>query len=253
MILGFHLGMYKKLLHKLFATISFLRYPFFMLPQQLNNDWAKLLKKEFEKPYMKNLTSFLYEERKIATVYPQKKDVFRSFNLTPLNQLKVVIVGQDPYHGPHQAHGLAFSVPKGIKPPPSLKNVFKELYTDLKITLPKHGCLEKWAKQGVLLLNHTLTVREGIPRSHFGKGWENFTDTALKLISETCKDVIFVLWGKAAAEKCCFLEDDKQLILKAAHPSPYSATKFFGCKHFSKINNLLKKKDKEIIDWSLEE
>lgn len=217
------------------------------LQPRLHSSWKSLLEEEFQKPYMLELANFLKQERASFRVFPEKHLVFEALNLTPFHEVRVVIVGQDPYHGEHQAHGLSFSVPLGVKPPPSLKNIFKELAANLQIPIPQTGCLEKWARQGVLLLNTTLTVREKTPRSHHGRGWERFTDAILKLLAEKKEDLVFVLWGNDAQKKGAFLEQTPHLILKAAHPSPFSAHKFLGCEHFSKIQAHLKKK----IDWSI--
>jgi len=216
--------------------------------------WQHVLKKEFNKPYMHSLAEFLAKEREAGIVYPPKKDVFNSFAFSSYEKTRVVIIGQDPYHGPDQAHGLCFSVRKGVGIPPSLRNIFKELKTDLGIEPPNHGCLTHWAKQGVLLLNATLTVRAHTPKSHYGRGWEEFTDRVCKLLSEREKPLVFILWGRSAIEKCSSMitNKDRHLILTAAHPSPFSATRFLGCKHFSKTNDFLKKGGQEPIDWHIE-
>lgn len=226
------------------------------LTVSIESSWKKALKEEFEKSYFLDLMNFIKEERLTKNVFPPQDLVFTAFNETPFNQVKVVIVGQDPYHGLGQAHGLSFSVQEGIKPPPSLKNIFKEMADDVGIEIPKHGSLLSLAKQGVLLLNSTLTVREKEPQSHYGMGWERFTNHVItKLISR--KDpLVFMLWGKAAQEKCAnFLSDEeakKHLVLKAAHPSPYSAYNgFFGCKHFSKANAFLEENKKAPINWQI--
>lgn len=227
-------------------------------PFTLEAGWQKILNEELQQPYLLDLATFIEKEYAGAPdqVYPPKNLIFNAFYQTPLDQLKVVIVGQDPYHGPGQAHGLSFSVPKGVKPPPSLQNIFKELESDEKIVRPKHGCLISWARQGVLLLNATLTVRRSAPLSHHGKGWERFTDAVIHKLQEREDPLIFVLWGKSAQDKCRFLREANQsrhLILTAAHPSPYSANQgFFGCQHFSKINAFLKQQGKTPIDWSLD-
>ena len=212
------------------------------------------LREEFEKPYMKDLRSFLVAEAKGGTVYPPFKLIFNAFETTPFEQVKVVIMGQDPYHGPGQAHGLAFSVPDGVAPPPSLQNIFKEIRDDLGISVPKGGCLMGWARQGVLLLNATLTVRAGEAKSHFGKGWETFTDQAVKLLCERKDPIVFLLWGKSAYEKFQHIctHASHHLVLTAPHPSPLSAySGFFGCRHFSKTNDFLKKIGKEPVDWTI--
>ena len=216
----------------------------------MTQDWKKLLNDEFNKPYFKSLQSFLTEERKIATVYPPENNVFQEFELTPFDELKVVILGQDPYHGENQAHGLCFSVPEGVPQPPSLVNIFKEIQTDINIQRPQSGNLERWAKQGVFLLNTTLTVQAGKPLSHKNKGWEIFTDEVIKQISREKTGVIFLLWGKHAQSKESLIDSGKHYILKAAHPSPLSAYNgFFGCKHFSKTNLILLESGKKEITF----
>jgi uracil-DNA glycosylase len=217
--------------------------------------WLKILHDEFEKDYMIKLKQFLKEEKDAGhKVYPKGSDIFNAFNHTPFDNLKAVILGQDPYHGANQAFGLSFAVQKGITVPPSLKNIYKELQTDIPgFTMPNHGDLTKWADQGVLLLNATLTVHAGKPGSHQKKGWEIFTDTVIRKISEEKEGVVFLLWGKFAQAKSELIDDQKHYILKAAHPSPYSADNgFFGCKHFSKTNALLSSQGKEAIDWQIE-
>lgn len=221
-------------------------------PPQLEKSWSAVLQKEWQKPYMEHLQVFLAQERKEQNIYPPKTDVFNAFNLTPFEKVQVVIVGQDPYHGPGQAHGLSFSVPPGITQPPSLKNIFKELHDDLGIEPPSKGNLEKWAEQGVLLLNSILTVRAHQPKSHSGKGWELFTDAVVAALSARSDPIIFVLWGKSALEKCSHL-GSHHAVLTAPHPSPYSAhSGFFGCRHFSKINELLTKQGKQPINWNIQ-
>ena len=219
----------------------------------IEESWKNSLKDEFEKDYFKRIISFLRNEKKEGkTIYPSGNMVLNSFNITPLSNVKVVILGQDPYHNPGQAHGLSFSVPDGISPPPSLVNIFKELSTDLGITIPKTGNLKKWAKQGVLLLNASLTVEENRPMSHSKIGWHVFTNNVIRVISETKENVVFILWGKFAQTKEMFIDGTKHLVLKSVHPSPLSAYNgFFGCKHFSKTNEFLLKNNIEIIDWSL--
>lgn len=219
---------------------------------QIHESWLHILNDEFQAPYFADLKRFLVEEKKRFTVYPQGKDIFNAFNKTPLPNVRVVILGQDPYHGRGQAHGLCFSVQDGIKPPPSLVNIFKELHTDIGITVPLHGNLGKWAEQGVFLLNATLTVRAANAGSHQGKGWEQFTDAVIKKISHEKANVVFMLWGKYAQDKAILVNRQKHLILIAPHPSPYSADRgFFGCKHFSKANEYLKTKGLGEIDWQL--
>lgn len=224
------------------------------IPFELESSWQKVLNDELAQPYIAQLAAFVEKERVIgANVYPPRDLVFNALNKTPFNQVKVVIVGQDPYHGPGQAHGLCFSVPIGIPPPPSLVNIFKEQMADLGISQPPHGCLLSWAEQGVLLLNATLTVRQGEPMSHHGKGWERFTDAVIGKLAARKESVIFVLWGKSAQEKCRnVLQSGTHHILKAPHPSPLSAHQgFLGCRHFSKINALLQEQGKAPINWQL--
>jgi uracil-DNA glycosylase len=229
-------------------------------PFVLEPSWRRMLGEELQKPYIVNLAAFVEREYALSPtpIYPPRELIFNAFYQTPFDQVKVLIMGQDPYHGAGQAHGLSFSVPKGIKPPPSLQNIFKELEADLHIPKPSHGCLLSWARQGILLLNATLTVRQSEPLSHHGRGWERFTDAAVRKLEEREDPVIFVLWGKSAQDKCRFLREggipSRHFILTAAHPSPFSANNgFFGCGHFSKINAFLKQLGKEPIDWRLEE
>jgi len=219
---------------------------------KLHESWREVLKEEFEKEYFLNLKNFLKEEKEKFTVFPPGKLIFSAFDHTPFNNVKVVIVGQDPYHDDGQANGLCFSVSDGIKKPPSLQNIFKEINSDLGLAIPETGNLEKWANQGVLLLNATLTVRAHNAGSHQKKGWETFTDRVISVISEKREKVIFMLWGKFAQSKVNLIDTDKHYILYAAHPSPLSAYNgFFGCKHFSQTNTILEKIGKEPIDWSL--
>ncbi len=219
--------------------------------------WEPFFQKEAQKSYFQELDRFLKEEeQKGKLLYPPKQLIFNSFLQVPLDQVKVVIIGQDPYHGCGQAHGLSFSVPQGVAAPPSLKNIFKELESDLHLKPPKHGCLLSWAHQGVLLLNATLTVREGEAGSHYKQGWETFTDNAIKEIALQDRPIVFLLWGKFAQEKCLHLIEEgkssKHLILKTTHPSPFSAHYgFLGSKHFSQTNAFLVKNGLEPIDWSL--
>lgn len=215
--------------------------------------WKQELKEEFDKPYFEKIVHFLKEEKKAGKViYPPGKQIFNAFDTTPLDKVKVVIIGQDPYHGPGQAHGLSFSVPDGVHPPPSLVNIFKELNHDLEIPIPKTGNLEKWAKQGVLMLNASLTVEANNPMSHSQLGWHLFTDEVIKHISAHKDHVVFLLWGKFAQNKETLIDSSKHKILKAAHPSPFSANNgFFGCGHFSKTNNWLREHGEKPIDWSL--
>ncbi|HPD95154.1 MAG TPA: uracil-DNA glycosylase [Tenuifilaceae bacterium] len=219
---------------------------------KINESWYKVLAPEFEKDYFIQLKQFLVEEKKHYAIYPPGSMIFNAFNFTPFDEVKVVLLGQDPYHGAGQAHGLCFSVAEGVKPPPSLVNIFKELNDDLGVPIPSHGNLEKWARQGVLLLNATLTVRANQAGSHQQKGWEQFTDTAIKSLSDLRYGLVFILWGNYAQAKETLIDSSKHLILKAPHPSPFSANRgFFGCKHFSKTNKFLAEKGKEPIDWSL--
>ncbi len=219
---------------------------------QIETSWKELLMDEFRSSYFSSLKEFLVEEKKTFKIYPPGKEIFSAFNYTPFENVKVVILGQDPYHGKGQAHGLCFSVAKGVKPPPSLVNIFKELNSDIGTSIPDHGSLIKWAEQGVLLLNATLTVRGSQAGSHQGKGWENFTNAVIKKISENKTSVVFLLWGRYAQEKESLIDLNNHFVLKAAHPSPFSAYNgFFGCKHFSKTNNILKKQNLTPIDWQL--
>jgi uracil-DNA glycosylase len=215
--------------------------------------WKELLKDEFSKPYFQQIVLHLKTERTQGkTIYPPGPFIFNAFDTTPIDNVKVVILGQDPYHGPGQAHGLCFSVQKGIAPPPSLVNIFKELHDDTGITIPNHGNLTHWAQQGVFLLNASLTVRAGEPMSHAKIGWAIFTDTVIKKISEQKEHVVFLLWGKFAQDKKILVDENKHLVLKAAHPSPLSAHNgFMGCKHFSKTNAWLMSKGIDPVDWQL--
>lgn len=224
-----------------------------MYLQNIHKTWQSRLQKEFEKSYFLELIKFLESEKPLFIVFPKEQDVFKAFELTPLDAVKVVIIGQDPYHGLNQAHGLSFSVNKGVKIPPSLQNIFKELQTDDNCPIPTHGNLTHWAKQGVLLLNATLTVREGLPGSHQKKGWETFTDAVINYISDEKKQVVFLLWGNYAKTKAALIDADKHLILEAAHPSPLARGAFFGCKHFSKTNAYLISRQIKPIDWNLQE
>lgn len=220
----------------------------------LEPSWFKVLEGEFEKPYMKSLKDFLQQEKHSGfTVYPKGADIFNAFKHTPFDKVKVVILGQDPYHGAHQAHGLSFSVQKGIVPPPSLKNIYKELadeFPDFRI--PNHGELTAWADQGVLLLNATLTVRANTAGSHQKKGWEQFTDKVITELSEKRTGLIFILWGNYAKQKEVLIDKSKHFIISSAHPSPFSAYNgFFGSKPFSKTNEILKQQGKEEINWQI--
>lgn len=221
---------------------------------KIHPSWKAVLEKEFRKDYFIQMAFHLKTEKNLGkTIYPPGNLIFNSFNSTPFENVKVVILGQDPYHGIGQAHGLSFSVPTGIKPPPSLVNIFKEIATDLGINMPTgYGNLSRWAQQGVLLLNAALTVRSGEPFSHAKIGWAEFTDAVIRIISEEKEFVVFLLWGKFAQEKAYLIDQGKHAILKAAHPSPFSADKgFFGCRHFSKTNELLVQHQQHPIDWKL--
>ncbi len=219
----------------------------------IEESWKQVLKKEFAAPYFRDLKQFLVEERARYTIYPPGKQIFSAFDNTPFHEVKVVILGQDPYHGPGQAHGLCFSVSKGVNPPPSLKNIFRELRDDLGIPEPAHGNLGSWTRQGVLLLNATLTVRARQPGSHQNRGWEKFTDAAIAALSEKRSGLIFLLWGSYAQAKEGMIDTGKHHVLKAPHPSPFSAARgFFGCRHFSVTNKLLRKQGKEAINWAIQ-
>ncbi len=218
------------------------------------NDWAELLDTELAQPYYKSLRTFLIEEYRQRRIFPSMYDIFNALHYTPYHETKVVILGQDPYHGEGQAHGLSFSVRAGVKPPPSLVNIFKELESDLHCKIPKHGCLTSWARQGVLLLNAVLTVRERQANSHQGIGWEFFTDRVITLLNENPEPLVFILWGGPAQRKASMITNSKHLILKAPHPSPLSAHRgFFGSKPFSKANKFLVKNGRRPIDWQLPE
>lgn len=220
---------------------------------QIEESWREVLNDEFHQDYFVKLKSFLVEEKKKSVVFPPGAMIFNAFNNTPFNEVKVVLLGQDPYHGPGQAHGLCFSVPDGIQKPPSLVNIFKEIQTDLGIPIPKGGNLEKWAKQGVLLLNATLTVRAHEAGSHQKRGWEQFTDAAITAISRKQTGVVFLLWGAYAQAKVSIIDQTKHHVLTAPHPSPLSVMRgFYGCKHFSKTNELLRSQGKKEIDWRIE-
>lgn len=219
----------------------------------LEESWKNVLFAEFSKPYMAELKAFLLTEKKNHRVFPPGSLIFNAFSVTPFDSVKVVVLGQDPYHGLGEAHGLCFSVQKGIAKPPSLINIFKEIQSDLGFPPPAHGDLTSWARQGVLLLNATLTVRENQPGSHQNKGWETFTDEAIRQLSQLRSGLIFVLWGKYAEAKEVLIDKSRHFILKSPHPSPFSANRgFFGCRHFSRINELLRQMGKTEIDWRLE-
>ena len=217
---------------------------------KIHESWKEVLNEEFSGEYFFRLKSFLQQEKETAHVYPPGRFIFNAFNNTPFEKVKVVIIGQDPYHGQGQAHGLCFSVPFGIKPPPSLVNIFKEIRDDLGHDIPNHGNLECWALQGVLLLNATLTVRANQAGSHQGKGWEEFTNKVISKLSEKKENLVFLLWGRFAQDKAALIDASKHHILKAPHPSPFSAhSGFFGCRHFSKANEILVKTNQTPIDW----
>ena len=223
--------------------------------KMMDPSWLEKLQDEFEKPYMQKLRAFLVEEKSLGNVvYPPTSLTFNALLQTPFESVKVVIMGQDPYHGPGQAHGLSFSVPEGIRPPPSLGNIFKEIHSDLGLLIPKSGCLLSWAKQGVLLLNATLTVRAEQPKSHHGQGWEQFTDRIVQLLCERKDPIVFMLWGKSALDKFKHIGggETNHLILTSVHPSPLSAyAGFLGCRHFSKANGFLADSGKEPINWGI--
>ncbi len=219
---------------------------------RLGNDWDELLKDEFEKEYYKRLRQFLKHEYSTKTIYPDMYKIFEALKLTSYSDTKVVILGQDPYHGPNQAHGLAFSVQRGVEIPPSLVNIYKELQTDCGCYIPDNGCLEHWARQGVLLLNTSLTVIAGQANSHRNKGWEIFTDSIIKRLNDKPTPVVFMLWGSNARSKTVFITNPSHLVLTAPHPSPLSASRgFFGCRHFSKANEFLKWTGQQEIDWQI--
>ncbi|MBN1159144.1 MAG: uracil-DNA glycosylase [Bacteroidales bacterium] len=219
---------------------------------QIEHTWKSILNEEFNAQYFQELKEFLVAEKLRHTVYPPGSLIFNAFQLTPFDQVRVVILGQDPYHGKGQAHGLCFSVPGKVVPPPSLVNIFREIHSDLGNPLPKHGNLEKWARQGVLLLNATLTVRANQAGSHQKKGWELFTDSVIRKLSDKRVGLVFLLWGKYAQDKEQLIDTKKHYVLKAAHPSPFSAYNgFFGCRHFSKTNEILRRHGLNEIDWSL--
>ncbi|MFD2210122.1 uracil-DNA glycosylase [Virgibacillus halophilus] len=220
--------------------------------QILKNDWRNLLEEEFHKDYYLRLRGFLKKEYANFTIYPEMYDIFNALHFTPFHQVKVVILGQDPYHGPNQAHGLSFSVQPGVPAPPSLQNIFKELEQDLGISPPNHGHLVRWAEQGVLLLNTVLTVRKGQAHSHQGKGWETFTDTVIRTLNQKEEPVVYILWGAAAQRKQELIDTNKHAIIKSPHPSPLSAYRgFFGSRPFSKTNRILKENGLTEIDWRL--
>jgi uracil-DNA glycosylase len=219
---------------------------------RIEQSWKKALADEFEKPYFASLARFLHQEKAAGkTIYPPGKDIFKAFDLTPFDNVKAVILGQDPYHGYGQAMGLSFSVPDGVPAPPSLKNIFKEIEDDLGIRMSGSPDLEPWARQGVLLLNSVLTVRGGQPASHAGIGWTEFTDAVIRYLSDHCEGIVFMLWGNFARSKADLIDTSRHHVLLAAHPSPLARGAFFGCRHFSKANALLAAQGKEPIDWQL--
>lgn len=219
---------------------------------KIEQSWKNALKDEFEKPYFDSLVRFLHKEKSEGKmIYPPGPAIFRAFELTPVDRVKVVILGQDPYHGAGQAMGLSFSVPDNIQAPPSLKNIFKEIQDDLGITMSGRPNLEKWARQGVLLLNASLTVEAGRPNSHSGIGWTEFTDAVIRYLSDNCTGIVFLLWGNYARNKKYLIDTEKHHVLEAAHPSPLARGAFFGCRHFSKTNGILVSEGKTPIDWQL--
>jgi uracil-DNA glycosylase len=220
----------------------------------MKTDWNPVLRGEFSKPYWIELQRFVAAERSRATVYPRHDEVFAALHLTPFRGVKAVILGQDPYHGPNQAHGLCFSVRPGVPLPPSLQNIFKELEADLGLEPPSHGCLDSWARQGVLLLNASLTVRQGRAASHQGKGWETFTDEVLRTVNAKPERVVFILWGASARRKRALIDTSRHVVIESPHPSPLSASSgFFGSRPFSRANAALVEAGREPIDWSLPE
>lgn len=219
----------------------------------IDNDWLEAIGDEFNKQYYKDLYLFVKEEYSKYVVYPAADDIFNAFHFTPLKTVKVVILGQDPYHNKGQAHGLCFSVKPEVAVPPSLENIYKELQDDLGCFIPNNGYLKKWAQQGVLMLNTVLTVRAHRANSHQGKGWEQFTDAVIHAVNEQDRPIVFLLWGRPAQQKKAMLTNPKHLVLEAAHPSPYSAQRgFFGCRHFSKTNDFLIQNKAEPIDWQID-
>lgn len=219
---------------------------------QIENSWKEALQSEFDKPYFAELVRYLHEQKREGrTIYPPGSQIFKAFELTPVDEVKVVILGQDPYHGPGQAMGLSFSVPDGIAAPPSLRNIFKEVESDLGVRMSGRPNLEDWAKQGVLLLNAILTVRAGEPASHSAIGWQQFTDSVIKYLSDNRQGIVFMLWGAFARSKAELIDHDRHLVLEAAHPSPLARGAFFGCRHFSRANGYLTAQGKEPIDWRL--
>ena len=223
-----------------------------MLEVRIEKSWKNALADEFGKPYFESLVRFLHSEKAAGQkVYPPGSQIFKAFELTPVDNLKVVILGQDPYHGPGQAHGLSFSVPEGVQAPPSLKTIFKEIESDLGVKMSGYPNLEKWARQGVMLLNAVLTVRAGAAASHSKIGWEEFTDAVIKYISDHCEGVVFLLWGNFARSKSALIDSSRHYVLEAAHPSPLARGAFFGCRHFSQTNAILTSRGMQPIDWQL--
>ena len=219
---------------------------------KIEQSWKSALADEFNKPYFESLVNFLRQEKAAGvTIFPPGRQIFRAFDLTPMDRVKVVILGQDPYHGVGQAHGLSFSVPAGVSAPPSLKNIFKEIESDLGVRMSGCPNLEKWAQQGVLLLNAVLTVRSGEAASHSRIGWQEFTDAVIKCISDNCEGVVFMLWGNFARTKSTIIDSSRHYVLEAAHPSPLARGAFFGCRHFSKANEYLQASGRSPIDWKL--
>ncbi len=220
---------------------------------KLDSSWLAVLGDEFDKPYMLELKNFLKDEMKAYTIYPRGADIFNAFNYAAFDKVKVVILGQDPYHGPGQAHGLCFSVPRGIPAPPSLVNIFKELKASLGLAIPSHGCLESWAQQGVFLPNTVLSVRANNANSHAGRGWETFTTRAIQELNDKREGIVFMLWGSSARAKAALIDKSKHLVLEAPHPSPLSAYRgFLGCGHFVRANEYLVSRGESPIDWALE-
>ncbi len=235
----------------LLITLKDIRMSAQTVQSKMEKTWSQALKQEFGQPYYVELQAFLKEERESFSIYPPSSLIFRAFVLTPFPEVKVVILGQDPYHGVGQAHGLSFSVEQGVPLPPSLKNIFKELHTDLGIPLPPQGDLSGWACQGVFLLNATLSVRHKSPGSHQKRGWETFTDATIKTLSDQREHLVFMLWGNFARAKKALIDTEKHLVLEAPHPSPFSAyTGFFGSRHFSKANAYLQTHHNDSVDWS---
>ena len=220
---------------------------------KIDDSWKQRLLPQFQQSYMQQLRQFLQQQKALGKViYPKGTEYFNAFNLTPFEQVKVVILGQDPYHGPNQAHGLCFSVKQGVAIPPSLVNIYKEIHRDLNLPIPTHGCLTHWAEQGVLLLNAVLTVEQGKAAAHQGKGWEQFTDAVIRELNDHREGIVFMLWGSYAQKKGQFIDRNKHCVLQAPHPSPLSAHRgFLGCGHFSKANAYLKKRGETPIDWSV--